>query len=268
MELPAFFFDIDGTLLDYPHQLTSISPATIKALDQLREKHPTFIASGRTHCFIDPEIRKYPFDGFVTCNGAYVEYQGQCIYKKAMSKISLQAALQTAKALNAILYLESRDYIYTYNANLAMHQVFVDKWAMDPKTIITDFDPDKIEVFIGMIVAEKEEDCPKIIEALSGYFDVSQHVNQSSFDLTLSGENKATGIRHVMTYFHSDLSQAWAFGDGNNDIEMIQSVGHGIAMGNAVDALKAVAYDVTDDACQDGIVKSLKKYHWIAGEVE
>ena len=263
MELPAFFFDIDGTLLDYPHQLTSISPATVKALDELRQKHPTFIASGRTHCFIDPEIRKYPFDGFVTCNGAYVEYNGQCIYKKAMSQVALQAALQTAKELQAILYLESRDQIYTYNAALPMHRWFVEKWAMDPKTVVTDFDPSDIEVYIGMIVADKPEDCPKVVEALGAYFDVSQHVNQNSFDLTLKGENKATGIGHVMNYFGADLSQAWAFGDGNNDIEMIESVGHGIAMGNAVDALKAVADDVTAEACQDGIVKSLKKYGWI-----
>ena len=263
MQLPAFFFDIDGTLLDYPNHLTSISPATVNALNVLRQKHPTLIASGRTLCFIDPEIRKYPFDGFVTCNGAYVEYQGKCIYKKVMSQDSLQAALKTARAFNAILYLESRDVIYTYNAHLPMHQWFVDKWAMDPETIVTDFDPENIEVYIGMIVAEKEADCPEIMEALGQYFDVSRHVNQNSFDLTLLGENKATGIAHVMQHFQSDLSEAWAFGDGNNDIEMIQSVGHGIAMGNAVDALKAVAFDVTGDACEDGIVQSLEKYGWM-----
>ena len=97
MKLPAFFFDIDGTLLDYTHNLTTISPKTRQALDKLRETHPTFIASGRTKCFIDKAILAYPFDGFVTCNGAYVEYQGKCIYKKKATQTALQKAVEIAQ---------------------------------------------------------------------------------------------------------------------------------------------------------------------------
>ena len=41
MKLPAFFFDIDGTLLHYPSGLTEISPKTKEALDKLRVNHPT-----------------------------------------------------------------------------------------------------------------------------------------------------------------------------------------------------------------------------------
>lgn len=263
MKLPAFFFDIDGTLLDYPHGLCEISPATKNALDKLRQTHPTFIASGRTKCFIDKAILSYPFDGFVTCNGAYVEYQNQCIYKKTMSVEAIEKAIDLAKQLDAILYLESRDYIYTVNADLPLHQVFLEKWAMREETVITEFDPKTIEVYIGMIVAKNEEDCPLIIETLKDDFDVSQHVKQNSFDLTLKGENKAIGIKHVMDYFKSNLEMAWAFGDGNNDLEMIASVGHGIAMGNAVEPLKKVAFDITDEAKNDGIVTCLKKYQWI-----
>lgn len=99
MKLPAFFFDIDGTLLDYPHGLTSISPKTKEALDELRKTHPTFIASGRCKCFIDEAILSYPFDGFVTCNGAYVEYQNQCVYKETMSVEAIKKAIDLAKKL-------------------------------------------------------------------------------------------------------------------------------------------------------------------------
>lgn len=263
MELPAFFFDIDGTLLDYPHGLTKISPNTVKALDELRLKHPTFIASGRTKCFIDPAILAYPFDGFVTCNGAYVEYQNKCIYKKKMPLEALLKALEIADQYQAVVYLESRDTMYTYNGHLPLHDWFASKWAMNEKIVVKDFDPYAIEVYIGMIVAQKDEDCDAIYEALSPYFDVSRHVKQNSFDLTLKGENKAKGISQVMAYFHSDLDEAWAFGDAYNDLEMISMVGHGIAMGNAVDKLKELAYDVTLEAWHDGIVACLEKYHWI-----
>lgn len=263
MQLPAFFFDIDGTLLDYPHQINQITPKTKAALDKLRQNHPIFIASGRTKCFIDPAILDYPFDGFVTCNGAYIEYHNQCIYKQPMSQQAMQQALAIAKQYDAVVYLESRDAMYTYHANSPLHNTFAKKWAMNPKTIIIDFDPTKIEVYIGMIIAKNEADCEPIKKALSPYFDVSQHVNQISFDLTLKQTNKATGLKQVMNYFDATLQEAWAFGDGNNDIEMIEAVGHGIAMGNAVPELKKVAFDVTTDAKEDGIVTCLEKYHWI-----
>ena len=50
-----------------------------------------------------------------------------------------------------------------------------------------------------------------------------------------------------------------AFGDGYNDQAMFREVGHGIAMGNAVDVLKEKATYITDNFDQEGILKAL--YH-------
>ncbi len=262
MELPAFFFDIDGTLLDYPHQLLEISPKTKAALDELGQSHPLFVASGRTNCFIDPAILAYPFDGFVTCNGAYGEYQKQCVYKDVISQEAISAAMALADEISAVLYLESRDVIYTYHADLWLHADFARRWDMKKDIVVSQFDPKEIETYIAMMVLEREEDVPKLAR-LAPYFDVTRHVHQCSFDLTLKDHNKALGILKMMEFFHSDLSMAWAFGDGNNDLEMIASAGHGIAMGNAVEALKKVAFDVTDTAVNDGIALALKKYGFI-----
>ena len=44
-----------------------------------------------------------------------------------------------------------------------------------------------------------------------------------------------------MEHYHIDRSEAVAFGDGNNDLEMLKAVGHGIAMGNGSDELKEIA---------------------------
>lgn len=52
-----------------------------------------------------------------------------------------------------------------------------------------------------------------------------------------------------------------AFGDGENDIEMLQAVKYGIAMGNANYSLKQIAEFVTLDVDNDGIVHALKKYN-------
>ena len=49
-------------------------------------------------------------------------------------------------------------------------------------------------------------------------------------------------------------------GDSVNDIEMLQSVGHGIAMGNATSPVKEIADYVTTDIMKDGVKNALIHY--------
>ena len=51
-----------------------------------------------------------------------------------------------------------------------------------------------------------------------------------------------------------------AFGDGENDIDMLKFAGIGVAMGNASDEVKAAADYVTDSVDADGIAKALKHF--------
>ena len=51
-----------------------------------------------------------------------------------------------------------------------------------------------------------------------------------------------------------------AFGDGENDIEMLQAAGIGIAMGNAMPEVKAAADEVSSGNNEDGIAEALQKY--------
>ncbi|MEG0695481.1 MAG: HAD hydrolase family protein, partial [Erysipelotrichaceae bacterium] len=50
------------------------------------------------------------------------------------------------------------------------------------------------------------------------------------------------------------------FGDGENDIDMLNAVTYGIAMDNAMDSVKEIAYDICASNNEDGIAKALKKY--------
>ena len=54
-----------------------------------------------------------------------------------------------------------------------------------------------------------------------------------------------------------------AFGDGENDIQMLKFAGVGIAMGNADDEVKAAADYVTDSVDENGIEKALRHFHLI-----
>lgn len=57
----------------------------------------------------------------------------------------------------------------------------------------------------------------------------------------------------MLKYYRLKPEEAIAFGDGDNDIDMLQMVGTGIAMGNSSESLKAVADEACGHAAQDGI---------------
>ena len=72
-------------------------------------------------------------------------------------------------------------------------------------------------------------------------------------DVIPSGSGKAQAILKILEHYHLDASEAMAFGDGFNDLEMLQTVGTGVAMGNGSPRLKAVADDVCGKVSEDGI---------------
>lgn len=71
------------------------------------------------------------------------------------------------------------------------------------------------------------------------------------------GTSKASGLSNVCKGLGIDPSEVIAFGDAENDLEMIQFAGHGVAMGNACDALKDAADEVTLTNNEDGIAHTL-----------
>ena len=64
---------------------------------------------------------------------------------------------------------------------------------------------------------------------------------------------KGVSIQKMLNYFQLDASQSIAFGDSYNDMDMLRTVGTGVAMGNAPDPLKEIADYVCDPVEHDGI---------------
>lgn len=55
------------------------------------------------------------------------------------------------------------------------------------------------------------------------------------------GSNKGVAVAAICKEFGIDLKSALAIGDNDNDVELLMSVGHGVAVGNASERLRAVA---------------------------
>lgn len=75
--------------------------------------------------------------------------------------------------------------------------------------------------------------------------------------------SKSIAIKKVLDYFGFTKEEAIAFGDGENDMDMLEIVDIGIAMGNANEKLKSIANFVTNDSSENGIEWALKHYQLI-----
>lgn len=264
MNKKLFFFDIDGTLLDFTQGLYNISNKTIESMDALKKQgHSVFLATGRCKCFVLDEVMKYPFSGYVTCNGGYIEYQGKSIYKNIVPSKAIEVTHNLCKENGWLYYFEANDMIYVLDKNDPKHIKFRDGWGMKEETICDDFDFNEIETYIGMIVINNKEDIPLLVDTLSPYFEIQKHNSGCSFDLTLKGESKGASIKRLADALEVDIKDTIAFGDGRNDIEMLEMVGLGIAMGNAVDEAKAASDYITDDVLEEGITTALQKFKFI-----
>lgn len=92
--------------------------------------------------------------------------------------------------------------------------------------------------------------------ALSEKYDFIRHTAEI-FEIVPKGYDKAFGMQKACEHFNIPLKSAAAFGDGYNDAKMINLAGCGIAMGSALDGVKAVADYVTAAAEDDGIEKAM-----------
>lgn len=256
--MKAVFLDIDGTLLDTPSGLNDISTVNKEAIISTLENHLVFIATGRTKCFIVEPIRIFPFSGFVTCNGAYVEYKNQCIYKRVISVRALKVLLSVCQMYHFDYYIEGYDKIYVNDLKRKSILDFATRWEMAIDAMVDTFDVEDIETYIAMIKVNSEDDFAIVNELLAAHFDIVRHPRQLSFDLNIKGINKGEGIKALVKHLSIDIHDTYAFGDGHNDIEMLSVVGYPVAMENAVEPLKKIAKMMTDSVIEDGVAKGLK----------
>ena len=82
----------------------------------------------------------------------------------------------------------------------------------------------------------------------------------SWLDIAPDGVNKATALAEVAAGFGVPASDVLAFGDGRNDIEMLRWAGRGVAMGQAIDEVRAAADHVTAPVDEDGVAEELSRW--------
>jgi len=82
---------------------------------------------------------------------------------------------------------------------------------------------------------------------------------EDNLEATAAGVTKASGLERLAARLKVPREAIIAFGDSDNDREMLQYAGLGVAMGSAPDAVKAVADRVTASCDEDGVALVLEE---------
>ncbi|MFQ9922864.1 MAG: HAD family hydrolase [Beduini sp.] len=259
----VIFFDMDGTLLYRKNEndAPAISKKTQEVLRKVQEKgHLIFIATGRPYAFLDKDVVDFGFDGYVLSNGAVVLYHEHLLYHAPMKKQLIETLINDFETRKIEYIMQTKEYSYMNKENKLM-KAFYDRCSVNYDYIKTeDFTPHQLlDDIVKLEMLPVGEENIAFCRSLEGDDFAMMGNPPFTFELYSKNTSKATGILKVLEKLNIDVQDSYAFGDGPNDIEMLQTVGHGIAMGNAPEHVKEHADEVCLPVDQDGVACKLEE---------
>lgn len=257
MKKKIIFFDIDRTL--YDPDIKGIPKTTKEALKQLHQKPDIEIAIATGRAFymlhIIEEIKDY-INIFVLINGQIIIKDGKTIYRNPIDK---------DKVFRVVEEFDKQDMKYGFLGEFDETLNIVDEKGKEAFELVNmnlpRIDPNfykQNDIYQMWAFCEREQ-IPSFKERFNDLEVVSWL--GGGFDVLPKGMSKKEGIKKILEMEHIPLENAYAFGDGDNDIEMMDFIPNSIAMGNGSKECKKHASYVTDDIKEDGLIKGLKHFH-------
>ena len=255
--IKAVFFDVDGTLVS--HTRGEVSVSTRKAVRKLKEKGiQCIIATGR-HM---GELKKLPvkdieFDAYITLNGQLcLDGQQEVLSSSALTGADKEQIIRLfeMKEIPILLVEQERMYINFVNKEVKKTQKEISSDV--PET--GEYAGGEIYQVIAYVGKDKEDAFKTILPDCK-----ITRWNNRAVDIISRHGGKVAGIRQYLKENNILIQETMAFGDGENDIEMLEYAGIGIAMGNSDDMVKKSADYVTDCIDNEGIEKALRHFEVI-----
>ncbi len=251
------FFDIDGTLIDInKKKMTKRIEETLIRLKQ--NKIIICIATGRPLKSV-PHFPNIEFDAFLTFNASYCCTKNEIIYKNPIPPSDVQTIIENAGRIHRPVSIASTTRM---GAN-GKDQDLIDYFAISDQLveIADDFDDLRKEDIYQIMMGCYKGEYDQVLNGVEGAKITAWWPR--AVDIIPANGGKGLGVEKVLNYYNLKKEEAIAFGDGTNDIEMLQAVGTGIAMGNATNDVKDIADDTCESVEEDGIYFYCKKYHLI-----
>lgn len=265
MEQHLIALDLDGTLLtDTKH----ISDRNKKAIQKVREEgHIVCIATGRPYRASQMYYNELALNTpIVNFNGAFIHHPLQKDFGYYHTPLDLNTAktiIETCEAFqvkNIMVEVIDEFYLRYYD------EVFINTFTMGVSPIqFGNLDTILKEDPTSVLIHPKDDHKDALKSLLKEAH--AEVVDQRSWgapwnviEIVKAGLNKAIGLEKIAQYYSVPKQRIVAFGDEDNDLEMIEYAGIGVAMDNAIPELKSVADKITLSNEKDGIALFLEDY--------
>lgn len=250
----AIFFDIDGTLVS--HTRNEVPESTRTSLEQLAEKGiQRVVATGR-HILELPllPVNDIRFDAYITLNGQLcLDAQGNILFGSPITGKCRDCIIRmfNEKTIPIMIVEKERMYINFVDQHVEIAQEAIST----PVPVVGAYTGNEIYQAIAYLERGLED-------TLTGQMLGCKVTRWNDFavDIIASSGGKRTGIKEYLRMNHIKREETMAFGDGENDIEMIRYVQIGVAMGNADDQVKENADHVTSSVDSNGIEEALSVF--------
>ena len=272
LDIKMIGFDLDDTLLTSNKELTLYTKEVL--MKAIRQGIVVLPATGRPLCGLTEEIRNFPGIRYaLTANGARLldMKEGTILYECLVPRET------TEKLLNIFLQYDALVEIYYEGVGFAqedklqrIHEFFprqaMAEYVLTTRKMVkdvrrkfeeTDLPSDKVQA-VYKTLEEKERALKEVLSKVEGIEAVSSLGN--NIEVNVKGVNKGSSLVRLGEMLGIRREEIMAFGDGENDIAMMEAVGFGVAMENGLDAVKAAARYITASNNEDGVAKAIEKY--------
>ena len=264
-KIKAAFFDVDGTLIPFRrvNGTRSMPASTQAALLALREKGiPLLLCTGR---FIEMarDCEEYvAIDGYVTLNGQWCTLGDEVVRAVELDPVEARRLFQhylDGEVAGFIMY----DCEAVFTGSPERMAEVDEKWRMQWYKPLS---PDMADRPIYQFVVQTPKSGP--VDVLEGCPHlVATRWDPESEDIISVGSGKVVGMEALLGRLGLSFDEVIAFGDGDNDLEMLGAAGVSVAMGNATPEVKEAATYVTDSDEENGVWNALCRLGLIDGEV-
>ena len=269
MEKKLIFLDIDGTLTE-PGK--NVPPAS--ALEAVRgaqtNGHIAVLCSGRNYGLLSP-LLQYGFDGVISCAGGCIEFGDQMVYDCPMTPEQQKQVLSVFQESGVYRTIGSRDYTYTdegfkeflaknaqskANSELLRWRVQIES-ELDIRPM-AEYGGEPIYGLTFMSPGQERLETP--MKLLNGEFNFC--IQDTDACGIVNGElinrayNKGTAVLRLSEYLGIAAEDTIAFGDSMNDLEMLQTAGYSVCMGNGSKRLQGIADMVCPPVNRDGLYRA------------
>lgn len=270
MTIKLIATDMDGTLLDPKGQVDL--PRLEKILDQLEERGIRFVIATGNEIHRVKQLLGHLTERVVliVANGARIFEGNQLLQAQTWDDDMVNRALEFFKgrecqdqfvvtSMNGGFVKEGT--VFTQLENFMTPEMIV--LFYQRMNFVEELESHLFGGVLKMSLVVGEERSDSVLEEINQLFNGSVQAVSSGYgciDILQAGIHKAWGLQELLKRWDIKAEEIMAFGDSENDVEMLQLAGIAYAMENADDKAKAVATDFAPSNSQAGVYQVLEDW--------